>query len=381
MRKALALHADIVVRKARVEEEAARRKPMLVSSCTWTERDFEVFSALAKSAEYAPNVCFEARKELVIAPEPTADRVLKLFAMHDIGLAPDPPRPAWLGAVVSRRSQFEGTALCYSLDGVYCFAKFLHAKQQPQLFACAPLVHDVVREEVARYAFGSQLSEYNSLYFFRPDYSRIIDEQDLAPLDAADVYVLQGLHTCTGGVIRSSHSPIPLKEFIGRFYVDPSRGTASSGDDNNRKSSKSVKKELPWLMNDLKLKKARINPEKRHVMVLDGNASSEDEEYVDDDGVVEDMFEALRARHLADAPAVLIFRDGFKIVATSDRRSRSHVEGDRSLDGLQAHAFGNEAIDFCKTQIIRESSSFDVSTYGAELAGLLARGWCDRMNY
>ena len=134
-------------------------------------------------------------------------------------------------------------------------------------------------------------------------------------------------------------------------------------------------------MNDLKLKKARRNPEKRHVVVLDGNASSEDEEYVDDDGVVEDMFEALRARHLAPAPAVLAVRDGFKIAATSDRRSRSHVEGDRSLDGLQAHAFGNEAIDFCKTQIIRESSSFDVSTYGAELAGLLARGWCDRMNY
>ena len=182
-------------------------------------------------------------------------------------------------------------------------------------------------------------------------------------------------------MIRSSHSPIPLKEFIGRFYVDPSRGTASSGDDNNRKSSKSVKKELPWLVNDLKLKKARRNNEKRHVVVLDGNASSEDEEYVDDDGVVEDKIEALRARHLDDAPAALMFRDGFKIVATSDRTSRSHVEGDRSLDGLQAHAFGNEAIDFCKTQIIRESSSFDVSTYGAELAGLLARGWCDRMDY
>ncbi len=68
-------------------------------------------------------------------------------------------------------------------------------------------------------------------------------------------------------------------------------------------------------------------------------------------------------------------------LATSDRRSRSHVEGDRSLDGLQAHASGAEAIDFCKTQIIRESSSFDVSTYGAELAGLLARGWCHRISY
>ena len=93
------------------------------------------------------------------------------------------------------------------------------------------------------------------------------------------------------------------------------------------------------------------------------------------------MFEALRARHLAPAPAVLEVRDGFKIVATSDRRSRSHVDGDRSLDGLQAHARGEEAIDFCKTQKVRETSSFDVSTYGAELAGLMARGWCDRMNY
>ncbi len=123
---------------------------------------------LAKSAEYAPHVCFERRKELVIAPEPTADRVLKLFAMHDIGLAPDPPRPAWLGDVVSRRSQFDGTALCYSLAGVQCFAKMLHAKQQPQLFACAPLVPDVRREEVARYASGSRLAAVSYTHFTLP---------------------------------------------------------------------------------------------------------------------------------------------------------------------------------------------------------------------
>ena len=75
-----------------------------------------------------PYACFDQRKDLVIAPEPTADSVLKLFAKHDIGLAPDPPRPAWLGDVVSHRSQFDGTALCYSLTGVQCFAKLLHAK-------------------------------------------------------------------------------------------------------------------------------------------------------------------------------------------------------------------------------------------------------------
>ena len=317
----------------------------------------------------------------MIAPEPTADSVLKLFGKHDIGLAPDAPRPAWLGDVVSRRSQFDGTAICYSLVGVQCFAKFLHAKQQPQLFACAPLVPDVGREEVARFASGSSVVEYKPLYLFRPDYSRIIDEKDLAPLDAADVYVLQGLETCTGGVVRSSHVPIPLKEFIGRFYVDPSRGRESSGDRNNRKSSESLKKELPWLHNDLKLKKARLSPESRHVMVLYGNASSEEDEDVDVDVVVEDVFERLRERHLAPEPAVLEFRDGFKIVATSDRRSRSHVEGCRSLDGVKALACCQEAIDFCKTQYVKETSSFDVSTYGAELAGLMARGWCDRMNY
>ena len=107
----LALHADIAVRKARIEEEAARRKPILVSACTWTAREFEVFEALAVSAEYTPSACLDRREALVIAPEPTADSVLKLFGNHDIGLAPDAPRPAWLGDVVSRRSQFDGTAL------------------------------------------------------------------------------------------------------------------------------------------------------------------------------------------------------------------------------------------------------------------------------
>ena len=375
--------ASIQVRQCRIASESCQRKPMVVSECPWGLADLEAFASLSKLPTFSDALVMARRDIILCAPTPPSQDVLDEMHQQDVGQRAERAKPAWLPSLVARRSRFNGTALDCTMDGGRHVLKFLYAKQNPAIMVCDRLKSvDVHQEHVVTNCWDWEAAAMTSAgSTFSNDWGNIVDSWAMVGVPASDINVIQGIRY-VGGDLVTEHSPIGLEDYMSRLEPDASRQNSDSLSLCDRpKTDTQLKRELPWLEKDLKMKVPRRVEDQRCLIVLDVNDDDVDDEPPVGEDEVEKMFAKLRSKISDHDEDDWFAADSFSVSGTHDKRSRAHKAGDPSFDGSRAHACGELADSLCKSQVVPVSSSYDLGVYGEATAGVLARAWCHRMQH
>ena len=222
------------------------------------------------------------------------------------------------------------------------------------------------------------LAESHSRFAWTCDFLDNRDADDFHAIPMEDVSILQHLWLSEGKTIRTMCAPLALQSYIDGL---PALGPGQpSGSNRPKKTDKSpawfddfVKQPAPKHHQPLLPLQEDADAEMTHD--ADGNESVAGE-----DAEVEALFNQLDARRTEfrereHTSAELEFRVGL-------RTSKN------SLDSEGIHAqecFGSArtqaACSFCVAHRINQSASFTLSLYGEAQASVLARGWCNRMQW
>jgi hypothetical protein len=282
------------------------------------------------------------------------------------GVFVDPPAdayPAWLRDVCDRREHFEGSAFVVTVDDERVFWKFNFAMQSLMFLSVSRLVQldnyfpggSSVDSEARRIQWHSWL--------FQIDYGR----NDSCPFlnkAVADIHVVPNLELTheSRNELFSDCRLLSLSAFLAR--APPAQPRVQKDDTDKAKSACK-----PSWTDKIG---AKGRPSKAVVDI--GSDSSSDDDAVADDAYWE--LERLR-QGLIDSDAAR--SHDFRVVV--EKRVALIATHGTAAAAVQGSARSDDVRAWCRSQGVSATFNCNLPAYDADEAGILARGWCSKMQF
>jgi len=213
---------------------------------------------------------------------------------------------------------------------------------------------------------------------FEVDYTVSCSSAFFSGLPAESIEVYLGLTHLASCQFGTSECPKPLDLFLGRLLalspVAQTKEVAASASSTDQASKARKSRNVTWV-EDLRLKKKGAPP---------SSSSSESEEDLEVAPFLatEEDEAAIWAQLDEAREAVLDFKlrtGDFSVSVLGGKWTFEHKGV--AADAVKAYVRGQEAEDFCKSHKTAKSASYHFSTYGQDIAALLARTWAAKMQY
>lgn len=356
--------------RERVEKDARRRGPLLLSTSAWGEWELHLFETLLDDDCYSGPNLLKLRDKACTAPAPWSQTLVEALDEQEIPADAVPPElPEWLKRVALHRNIFEAVAFSWREQGTEVVYKFMFAMQNPWVVYLCPL--HPVDTYLDLSSAGPSWSSWPRKDF-EVDFLRCTSSVCMHHLKVEDVSVIHGVRHLGGRFVQSSATTVPLASALDLLPA-PRSGTSREASSSSHKAPPLE----PWAEKLLE-KRNRRQPAPPTL----------EKEEAEDDAELADL-----AEELHNDPAVLELLAQFREEWATTEDQRCHdfqvtlLGGSWTAanKGVVADAFSacarGEAVAWCKTRAIARSARYEISLYGEENASTLARVWCSRMQF
>lgn len=214
-------------------------------------------------------------------------------------------------------------------------------------------------------------------FVFEIDFMHSRDCSFMADLPAADISVYAGLEHLKGNEFACDLDPVTLELFLCRLpWAGPPRAVRPAAASSSRQPRGGQKDDPPWA--DKAWRKKVAQP-------AEPEGESSDDEGLENEGIeawTQEAEEAIWAQVDGLRKDVIDpkWQMGAFIVAVLGGKWTMQHRG-VSADAIQAAARGAQAIGWCTACHVPKSARYELATYGAANAALLARTWAAKMTF
>ena len=358
--------------QSEVAAEAVVRKPLLLSTAPWTSWEHDLFANLMSDDDWKGVTVLKLRDRACAAPTPPSAQLVAALDKQQLPELTDAlPSPDWLGRVAQHRDWFSDSVFVVSQNGSEKAYAFVFAMQNPVAVWVSPL--SAVDWYVDVELFGSTLQwprhEYQTNCGDNVDAASVLN----VPLDL--VSVIHGFALHGQGRLVSTAVATPVAGFLAGLPQVRQRGSGGGA-----AAESSLASEVPWAETLLQKRafksrgKAKTAPCELSAEI-DEDLSFDGEEFVSSAEVLADL--ATMPQEWADLP-----EDGildFQVSLLGGAWTLAH----RGVvaDACSAAARGERAVPWCRSRGMPLSARYDLRLYGEEVAAILARGWCSKMQF
>ena len=364
----------------RLEEDRHTVKPLLMSQCAWGQEHFDHFAVLAETPAFQSEAVAKRRSAIQASPPPSAAKQEQM-SRQEVWADGNLRMPEWACDVANRRDFFVDTAFVVSVDdgAEPQYWKFLYAVQSPTYYvALCPLKQKETHlPEPTRPTIVLSTRRERVRFCFHCNFACMASAADVdVPLEK--VKVLRALKHTGGTEVVSCERPELLQDYFHRIPERVRNAAGGSGGGTGRRSDSLVEL-YPWL---------REHQDKTHGFTdqstggdrASGSApgSKEETAHLDDEDIqqmLEDLDKARAALSADPEPST----DDFKVSVLGGHWTMEHHGV--GADAVMGSARGNAAKAFCTRRGVQQGIRFNYSVYGAEACGILARGWCHKMQH
>ena len=355
---------------SRVEQEGSGGPPPItMSAAALSTEHLESFERKVKDASfrYSKRVQ-DLRDAALTTPRPISEPRMRAIGAHDVWARPNPPMPAWASLVARNRGLFERVVLlAIPRTGEKYFFKVLYAVQSPVYVALTPLREEEVFVHTERWP-GSDAPLETPRHKWHCNFASMSHAGHVPETREGNICVFPDSVYAGKMVVVSDAFPIRLSDYV--YGALEERGAKPPTTREKVKDDKyeELLMSFPWLEH-LDAKEGYGGGAKK----TDPSSSTLPEEDAGagegEDDLVTWMAKLDEARAaLAEAPAP----------STDDFRT-TVLGGHDAIQGIARTAI---AKDFCRRRGIQGCAvRYNLAAYGDVACGILARAWCNRMQY
>jgi hypothetical protein len=386
----LANEVDVVQKtlaemRTKQEEEELQQPPLSLAACAWSAEDMSALQDLFDNPKYTDTRVAELRASAERAAEPLPLELQELIASvpvykNDV----DVEKPHWLPKMAYHRNVFSGTALEFDTDEGRLYFKFMFAMQNPLHVAFSRLFprDDYLVMTPVTSANWEDLAANTWLHHFTCDFLSYVPWHDLPRVDIHRVSVLRGLEYMGGTDVFTDDHGTPLGVFLMSLpEPEKTQKTKSEQTESQKRAAVDWRTDFlrrhPWLAgsferDDLEAKKGTNAEEEGVADALEEMVILSDDEL---DAVFRELLLA-RERVAADPGQQL----DFKITLLGGKWTKENR--DVAFDATRGAPRANSsAEDFAVAYGFKKSARFEIGLYGLNLALVLARTWCSKVQY
>jgi hypothetical protein len=377
-----ALRAAKDLLSSRMGSEEEPRLPLVMSEAALSQKDLDVFDHLWQSKQFSGQSLEKLRDSSRHVPAMTPFAVSRRLQAQAVYELDHPSMPQWVAAIAHHREFFVDTALvCFDKEDNASFWKVLYAIITPLYLALSELR---VLEEVVSIEPGSRwdLAVRHPSYAFHCNFAAHRSGADLPGVEEdVAISVLPGLQHLNRTRVVSFEDLVPLDTFLASLpEPPPSAGTSKKA--RTASSSKSFQDEdvfqLPWLA-EVDLKEGFSAKEGSPAGLSSASSHSKATEVVMEEELFEQALKALAVARMALHEEEPASADDFRTRVLGGAWLLKHKG--IPFDAIQGYARTELAKDFCTKGGLQKTMRFDHTLYGGPACGILARGWCHKMQW
>jgi hypothetical protein len=365
-----ALREDLEKALQARDAELEVRPPLVLSSASWGEAEFQLFQTLHKDASFTGGNLLKLRDSACQAPSLLGSSLLEgLDAQGPCEECARSATPDWVRQIALNRDLFSGCVFINIKDNEEVAYKFAFAIQQPLsvwVTTLTPAIHFLDLSSSSHAPCASR--------DYHVSFGDNVNIQDVLTEDPKHIVVARGFSATEGGRFTSPGGAQPLPLIL--LSLPPASARPFQASSSAKKETATPQE--PWAEKIMQRRaaKQKHNPSSETDLTEDQHQNETDcEELHSDPSILEE----LRKYREAMLGSQEVRCNDFQVSLLGGAWTAKHK-------GVLADAFtgaakGEEALAHCRSRGIPRSARYEISTYGEENAAAFARSWCSRMQY
>ena len=395
---------ELALCQAQLDAERRVRPPILFSTCQWGPQEHGCFQRLYESKEYA-GVEMVVRRQQTLEPPFRDEAFLVRVKRQARWPIPEPPEPPWLKAVCKQRSHLQSCGFRFELPGLqgqYVY-KFLFAVQSPEYAGFLQL--EPVEQPVPCLVGGESLDDLAGAFMdlkYKVSRRQHFSATALPAIPPEEITVLRPLIAVNEDEYVVLGPVMNLKDYL---ELLPEVTRKAPGAKKRGRKPKAPDDAPGWVKDRLAGKKQATHGGHRALLPVVGGIGPDDDgpdgpdessEASGDDGGgaaargpdaddepndsdVERVFRELERRRGEYEDLYGPAPDDFRVLLVAGAEFEDPAAD--AVSAFRGEARTEETKDFARAQGVHMSGTFFTSRYGSSHAGILARGWCHKMQY